>query len=247
MYNNFALGYYNIMKNTNQVDFYNYYLEIFKKFNINPSLILDLGCGTGDITYLFAKDNYDMIGVDISFDMLNIAKENNSHKNILYLNQDMREFELYGTVDVIYSSLDCLNYITDKRDLKKVFKLCHNYLNPSGLFIFDVNTEYKYENILDKNTYVYDNDSAYLVWQSEYEKRNKICTFFLDMFYKNENNYERFYEEQEQRAYNKDELTKIAKNSGFEVLGIYDNLSFKNPRKTSEKIFYVLRSIKNEG
>ena len=125
MYSNFALGYHSIMKNTTQTDFYRYYTDIFKKFDIKPELILDLGCGTGDITHLFAKDGYDMIGVDISFDMLNIAKKENSHEKILYLNQDMREFELYGTVDVIYSSLDCLNYITDKRDLKKVFKLCH--------------------------------------------------------------------------------------------------------------------------
>ena len=244
MYSNFALGYHSIMKNTTQTDFYRYYTEIFKKFNIKPELILDLGCGTGDITYLFARDGYDMIGIDISFDMLNIAKKENSHKKILYLNQDMREFELYGTVDVIYSSLDCLNYITDKRDLKKVFRLCHNYLNPDGLFIFDINTPYKYENILNGNTFVYDNEDAYLVWQSEYLKKEKICTFFLDMFYKTENAYERFYEEQEQRAYTVDELKKLATDTGFEILGVYDNLSFKALKKTSEKIFIVLRGKK---
>ncbi len=241
MYGNFAWGYHTVMKDTAQKDFFNFYLEIFKKLNINPELILDLGCGTGDITRLFAEKGYDLIGIDISFDMLNIAREENSHKNILYLNQDMREFELYGTVDVIYSSLDCLNYITDKRDLKKVFSLCHNYLNPDGLFIFDINTEFKYENILDKNTFVYDNENAYLVWQSEYDKKRKICTFFLDMFYKNNEVYERFYEEQEQRAYSLDDFKKIAYSTGFEILGIYDNLSIKKPKKTSEKIFFVLR------
>lgn len=244
MYNNFALGYYSIMKDTVQSDFFCYYKKIFEKLNINPKLILDLGCGTGDITYLFAKENYDMIGIDISFDMLNIAKENNSHENILYLNQDMREFELYGTVDVIYSSLDCINYITDKRDLKKVFKLCNNYLNPDGLFIFDINTEYKFKNILDNKTYTYDNDDAYLIWQSEYDKKRKMCTFFLDMFYKENNVYNRYYEEQEQRAYSIDELTKMAEISGFKVLGVYDNLSFKKYTKNSEKIFFVLRKEK---
>ncbi len=241
MYNNFALGYYSIMKDTLQNDFYLYYKKIFEKFNINPKLILDLGCGTGDITYLFAKENYDMIGVDISFDMLNIAKENNSHENILYLNQDMREFELYGTVDVIYSSLDCINYITDKRDLKKVFKLCNNYLNPDGIFIFDVNTEYKFENILDNKTYIYDNDNAYLIWQSEYDKKRKICSFFLDMFYKENGAYNRYFEEQEQRAYSIAELKEIAEKSGFKVLAVYDNLSFKKYSKNSEKVFFILR------
>lgn len=241
MYNNFAKGYFSIMKDTLQNDFFCYYKKIFEKFNINPELILDLGCGTGDITYLFAKENYDMIGIDISYDMLNIAKENNSHKNILYLNQDMREFELYGTVDVIYSSLDCINYITDKRDLKKIFKLCNNYLNPDGLFIFDINTEYKYKNVLDNKTYIYDNEEAYLIWQSEYDKKRKMCTFFLDMFYKEKDSYIRSYEEQEQRAYEVDELIKTAELSGFRILAIYDNLSFKKYNKKSEKVFFVLR------
>lgn len=244
MYNNFASGYFRIMKDTNQKDFYSYYLKIFEKYNLKPELILDLGCGTGDIAYLFAKDNYDMIGVDISFDMLSIAKEHHSHEKILYLNQDMREFELYGTVDSIYSSLDCINYITSKRDLKKVFKLCNNYLNPEGLFIFDINTEYKFKNILDSNTFVYDNEDAYLVWQSEFNNKNKICTFFLDMFYKEEDTYNRFYEEQEQRAYSVDEIKDIAKAAGFKVLAVYDNLSFKKADKTSEKVFFVLRKEK---
>ncbi len=241
MYGNFALGYHTIMKNTDRKGLTDYYLDIFKKFDINPDLVLDLGCGAGDITCRLAKKGYDMIGIDISTDMLNIAREENSRGNILYLNQDMREFELFGTVDVIYSAFDCLNYITDKRDLKKVFALCMNYLNPGGLFIFDINTEYKFTNILDNNTFVYDNEEAYLVWQSAYSKKDKICTFFLDMFYKNGNHYERFYEEQEQRAYSIDELKKIAEQSGFKVLAVYDNLSFKKYSKTSEKVFFVLR------
>lgn len=244
MYGNFAVGYHHIMKDTDRDGLIAYYLDIFKKFGSEPSLILDLGCGAGDITLRLAKKGYDLIGIDISTDMLNIAREENSHENILYLNQDMREFELYGTVDVIYSAFDCLNYITDKRDLKKVFSLCHNYLNPDGLFIFDINTEYKFKNILDKNTFVYDTEKAYLVWQSEYLTRNRICTFFLDMFYKNQKGYERFYEEQEQRAYSVEELTEIALSTGFQVLGIYDSMTFKKYSKTSEKIFFVLRGIK---
>lgn len=244
MYGNFALGYHLIMKDTDRDGLAEYYTDIFDKLGISPSLILDLGCGAGDITYRLAKKGYDMIGLDISPDMLNIAREENCHENILYLNQDMREFELYGTVDVIYSSFDCLNYITDKRDLKKVFALCKNYLNPNGLFIFDINTEFKYKNVLDNNTFVYDNEKAYLVWQSEYLKREKICTFYLDMFYKNGESYERFYEEQEQRAYSVEELTKIFSQYGFSAIGIYDGMTFKKYKETSEKIFFVLRKDK---
>ena len=229
------------MKNTTQNKYFNYYKNIFNKLNITPELILDLGCGTGDITKIFADNGYDMIGIDISTDMLNIAREENSHKKILYLNQDMRHFELYGTVDVIYSSLDCINYITNKNDLKKVFKLCKNYINPDGIFIFDINTEYKFKNILDGNTYVYDNENEYLVWQSEYDKKNKICTFFLDMFNKNGDLYERCYEEQYQRAYSVEEITKLLEVCGFKVLNIYDQFKFKKYTKTSEKVFFVCR------
>lgn len=241
MYNHFAEGYFNIMRDTAQNTYFEYLKSIFKKFKISPTLILDLGCGTGDITYLMAKSGYDMIGVDISQEMLNIARENNSHENILYLNQDMRKFELYGTVDVIYSSLDCINYITDKRDLKKVFKLCKNYLNPNGILIFDINTEYKFKNVLDKNTFVYDTDNEYLVWQSEYNSKSKICTFFLDMFYKNKNSYDRYYEEQEERAYSVSELSEVLKLSGFEILGIYDEYKFKKYTDKSERIFFVCK------
>lgn len=241
MYSYFAKGYYNIMKNTYQADYFEYLKKIFKKYNINPKLMLDLGCGTGDITYLFADAGYDMIGVDISTDMLNIARENNNHDNILYLNQDMREFELYGTVDVIYSALDCLNYITNKNDLKKIFKLCKNYLNPDGLFIFDINTEYKFKNILNNNTFVYDTENEYLVWQNNYDKKTKICTFFLDMFYIKDGVYERYYEEQEERAYSVDELKKMLTFSGFEVLGIYDSFKLKKFNDKSEKIFFVCK------
>lgn len=241
MYSHFAEGYYNIMKNTTQKSYYEYLKKIFNKFRIKPELILDLGCGTGDIAKLLAEDGYDMIGVDISPDMLNIARENNFHEKILYLNQDMREFELYGTVDVIYSALDCINYITSKNDLKKVFKLCKNYINPDGLFIFDINTEHKFKITLDGNTFVYDTENEYLVWQNEYDKKSKICTFFLDMFYKKDNLYERYYEQQEERAYSVDELKNLLEICGFEVMGIFDEFKLTRYKDTSEKIFFVCK------
>ena len=241
MYNRFAEGYYNIMKDTIQKDYCDYLLKLFEKYNISPEIILDLGCGTGDITYLLAEKGYDMIGVDISEDMLNIAREKNSHKKILYLNQDMREFELYGTVDVIYSSLDCFNYITNKNDLKKVVKLCKNYLNPNGLLIFDINTLYKYENILNGNTFTYDTGNEYLVWQNEYDKKSKLCYFFLDMFYKKDDLYERFYEEQVQRAYSLTELKDILTSGGFKVLDILDGFKMKKAKENSEKVFFVCK------
>ena len=119
----------------------------FQRADIKVNEVLDLGCGTGGICALLADKGYDMIGLDASPEMLNIAMEKNFGKNTLLLCQDMREFELYGTVQAVYSSFDCLNYLTEKGDLEKVFALVHNYLESGGVFIFDVNTEYRYRNI----------------------------------------------------------------------------------------------------
>lgn len=241
MYGSFAKGYYRLMKGNDYESIAEYYEKIFKKENISPELILDLGCGAGSLTKVMADKGYDMIGIDISEDMLNLAKNENQHDNILYLCQDMREFELYGTVDVIYSSYDCINYITSKRDLKKVFALAGNYLNPDGIMIFDLNTDAYFKNVLAENTHVFEEDDVYLVWQSGYEKRK--CTFYLDMFYKNGKNYERFYEEQEQRAYSRAETENAVSGSGLKIIGFYKNLTFKKASDKDYKICVVLKKV----
>ena len=147
-----------------------YIEDIFAKNNLKPSLVLDLGCGTGSITNILAKRGYDMIGVDISPDMLNVAREKATEEglDVLYLCQDIREFELYGTVDAIICTLDVLNYITDPDDLKQVFRLVRNYLNPDGIFIFDINTEHKLKNTLGNNTFITDEEGVFYSWENEY-------------------------------------------------------------------------------
>jgi SAM-dependent methyltransferase len=119
-----------------------------------PSLVLDLACGTGRMTRELARRGYDMTGVDNSVEMLDIARNSSAEYDILWLCQDMSEFELYGTVDVTVSCLDSINHITDTKKLKKCFELVHNYLIPDGLFIFDLNTRYKFENVYADNTFV---------------------------------------------------------------------------------------------
>lgn len=240
MYQSFAAGYEKFSADNDYAAFADYYEEIFSEYNIKPSLVLDLGCGSGSLTTIMAEKGYDMIGVDISPEMLDMAREKNP--GILYLNQDMREFELYGTVDVIYSSFDCINYITNKNDVKKIFKLVNNYLNYGGLFIFDINTVHKLKNVLGNNTFVFDKDDVYLVWQNDYY--NKIATFYLDMFYKTDGKYERFYEEHYERAYEIDEIKEMMKFSGLELLGVFDELSFDKPKKNSERVFFVARRTK---
>lgn len=239
MYASFAKGYYRLMKDNDYASYADFYEKVFEKYNLSPELVLDLGCGAGNLTSIMSDRGYDMIGVDISEEMLNIAKTENGRESILYLCQDMREFELYGTVDVIYSSLDCINYITEKRDLKKVFSLCDNYLNPGGIMIFDLNTEKYFKEVLNGKSHVFEEEGVYLVWQSEYA--NKKCDFYLDMFYEEGGKYTRFFEEQTERVYEKEDIKNALRGTKLSLEGIYKNNTFKKANGNEHKICCVLR------
>lgn len=224
--------------------FFEYYQRIFKKFKIKPKLILDLGCGTGTITLKMAKAGYDMIGVDLSCEMLDIARAKAEKENadILFLNQDMTEFELYGTVDAIISSMDSINYITDENDLARLFGLCRNYLNPGGIMIFDINSEYKLKEIIANNTFVSETDDIFYVWQNNFIEEEKICAFNLDFFIREEGGaYRRFSEYQEERAYKAEEIERLIKLSGLSINGYFGDFNFSPPKKTAERLFFVLK------
>ena len=154
-YSGFAYIYDTLMKDYDYNCLIEYIEKIFERYKIKPNIILDLACGTGTICINMAQKGYDMIGLDISTDMLNVAqtKTRKLGLDILYINQNMTEFELYGTVDAIICTMDSINYIQDKNELIKLFKNVRNYLNPGGLFIFDINTEYRLKNIRTKYFY----------------------------------------------------------------------------------------------
>ena len=215
-----------------------------------PELVLDLACGTGSMTLELASRGYDMIGVDGSEDMLSVAYERSEGKGILYLCQDMRSFELYGTVGAALSCLDSINYLLSEDDLKKTFSLVHNYLDPDGLFLFDVNTPYKFENVYGNNHYIFeDTDSdgltAYCGWQNEYDRESKLCNFYLSVFTKNEDgSYSRNDDEQTERCYSKNELRASLEKCGFEVLGFFGGFDFSEPVDDCERWYVVARAKK---
>ena len=146
-YENFARVYDELMDNVPYEEWAQFILNLLQDRKITEGLVLELGCGTGKMMTLLGKAGFDMIGVDNSVEMLQIAREKTS-QDFLYLLQDMREFELYGTVKAVISVCDSVNYITKKEELRKVFQLVNNYLDPEGLFIFDFNTEYKYRELI---------------------------------------------------------------------------------------------------
>lgn len=213
---------------------------IDKHFEKNAELLCDLGCGTGTMCNLMSDKGFDVIGIDSSESMLGVAAQKSVGKNILYLNQDMCDFELYGTVDVFISMLDSVNYIIEADDLNRMLSLVNNYLNPDGVFIFDVNSAFKFESILGNNTYAYEADKIFYTWENYYE--DEILDIYLNFFTENEDgSYNRMTEHHMQRFYSIDMLKKLAEKNNLSVEGIYNDLSFTYPDDESERIFFVLK------
>ena len=218
-----------------------------------PELVLDLACGTGSMTLELAARGYDMIGADMSGEMLTEAMDKAYDKGIegvLFLKQDMRCFELYGTVGAIVCCLDSVNYLTEDGDLEKCFKCAHNYLDPDGLFIFDVNTPYKFENVYGSNHYIFEDknsfgENAYCGWQNEYDRESKLCNFYLSVFTEEEDGrFSRADEVQTERCYSEEELIESLEKSGFEVLGFFGDFAFSKPESNCERWYIAARAKK---
>ena len=167
-YTGFAAVYDTFMDNVPYEEWCGYIKSLLTEQGVKEGLVLDLGCGTGSLTELLAAAGYDMIGVDASEEMLELAYEKKavSGSDILYLCQDMRELELYGTVEAVISVCDCMNYILEYEDLVQVFRLVNNYLDPGGVFIFDLNTEYKYETVMGDRVIAEDREDAAFIWEA---------------------------------------------------------------------------------
>ena len=224
--------------------------ECFSRFgNQKPEILLDLACGTGRMTRELAARGYDMIGIDGSYDMLGEAYSGGT-EGILYLCQDMREFELYGTVGATVCCLDSLNYLLENKDLDKTFSLVHNYSDPDALFIFDMNTPYKFENVYSDNAYVLEDEddegrAIYCGWQNFYDKETRVCDFYLSVFSEDEDgSYFRADEQQKERCYTESEIRASLERAGFELIGIYGDYKFSTPTDTSERWYFVARAKK---
>lgn len=209
-----------------------------------PELVLDLACGTGRMSRTLAERGYDMIGVDGSEAML--AEAYGQGGGILYLQQDMRELELYGTVGAVVCCLDSINYLLEKEDVSRVFSLVHNYLDPNGLFLFDVNTPYKFENIYGDQAYILEDETAFCGWQNEYDPETGICDFYLSLFEEQrDGSYLRSDEHQRERCYDRETLKRLLEQNGLELLGIYGDYDFSEPREDTERYYIAARAIKN--
>ena len=225
-----------------------------------PELLLDLACGTGSMTLELAKRGYDMIGVDGSADMLSEAFSRAiDAPTVLWLHQDMRAFELYGTVGAVTCCLDSLNYLLSPDDLQKTLSCVHNYLDPGGLFLFDMNTPYKFQSIYGSNAYVLEDElvygagtdaeervPVYCGWQNTYHPDTRICDFDLSLFEElPDGNYRRDDEHQQERCYTMEEILNALKASNLELLGVWSDFQFSTPTDTTERWYFAARAVKS--
>ncbi len=221
--------------------------SVFKENGIEKgATLLDLACGTGILTVPFAKAGYDMIAVDFSADMLMMARDRSDEAEVfpLYLCQDMRELDLYGTVEGGYSCLNSLNYLDSPDELECVFARLKYFIAPKGVFVFDVNTAYKFLNVYGDKTYVYDEDEVYCVWQNHTEKMPLASEFGLTFFVPDgKGRYTRLEESQRQVYFAPDEIERAYQKAGFETLAVYGSVKKDAPKESDEALWFVIRRV----
>lgn len=245
-YSSFARVYDLFMDNVPYEEWSKYIIGLLEEYGISDGLMLDLGCGTGKLTRLLAKAGFDMIGVDNAEEMLEIAREagyeDENAPDILYLLQDMREFELYGTVRAVISICDSMNYILEEEDLLTVFKLVNNYLDPKGLFIFDLNTPYKYRELLGETTISENREEGSFIWDNYFDEEERINEYDLTLFIREQGDLYRKYEETHyQRAYELETVKNVIEQAGMEFVAAYDAFAKEPVKADSERIYVIAR------
>lgn len=248
-YTEFSHVYDMLMDNVPYDAWCEYIISLLKEQGIENGLLAELGCGTGNITVRLHDAGYDMIGIDNSEDMLLEAREKSS-LDILYLQQDMQDMELFGTVRAFVSVCDSMNYLLEPMEMKETFRKVNNYLDEGGIFIFDLKTEYFFKNILGNQTIAENRDEVSFIWENEYDAQTKENAYLLTLFIQDEEDNEVYYkceEEHVQRAYATEEVETLLAEAGMELVAMYDAFTKEPPREDSQRIYVVARETFQEG
>lgn len=261
-YSGFASVYDLFMDNVPYDDWADYVRRILDSYHIQNGLVLELGCGTGSLTRRLAGKGFDMIGIDYSEEMLRIAREKDDeyHNSILYLCQDMREFELFGTVAAVVSVCGSMNYILSEDELLRIFRLVNNYLDPQGIFIFDMDTLYEYGVVLGDQTIAENREEGSFIWENTFYEDEGINEINLALFIpENEEEpavenisgngtlYRKYEETHYRRAYSPETMKRLIEEAGMEWVGAYDAVTGQKPKKTSERMYIIAREKRQEG
>lgn len=214
------------------------------------NLVVDLGCGTGTLTNLMYRKGYDMIGVDSSESMLEVAQKKRDDKeyDILYLNQDMRDFDMFSTVGTVYSVCDSINYLLEDEEVIRTFKLVEKFLYPGGLFMFDFNTVYKYENVLADKTIAENREDCAFIWENFYDDEKRINEYDVSIFVSKDepDMFKRYVETHYQRGYTLGDMHRFLNEAGLKVILVRDSDTRDEPTDESQRIFIVAKKMTDE-
>ncbi len=242
-YSGFAYVYDKLMQDVDYDGWTDYIEEIFEKYKVSPKNIADLACGTGNITNRLAQRKYNLLGVDLSEDMLQIAQEKAASMGaeVIYLNQDIRELLLPTELDAILCICDGINYITNETHLMDVFRGVYSHLKKDGLFVFDISSHYKLSCVLGQNTFAENYEEVSYIWENYFDEGRQICDFDLTIFMKEKSLYRKYEETHSQRAYQEGEILNFLKQVGFEKTDVFDAFSFHKPKENSERLYFVCK------
>ena len=247
-YNVFSLFYDTFTTDVEYKERAEYILRLFSKFDRKPTLMLDLACGTGNFSAEFAKKGIEVIGVDMSEDMLAVANEKNAElsKPVMYLCQRAEELELYGTVDGAVCLLDSLNHITDYEAFKTAIAKTALFLEPERLFIFDLNTIYKHREILSNNCFKMRKRGVSCIWTNTYNDSDNSVQVRLDFIARSSLFKKEYYSEEfTERAYSEDLVLNAINEAGLELLAVYGENTEEPPKDNSQRNVYITRRLKN--
>ena len=242
MYQQFAQVYDTLMmEDVDYLKWAEYVEKIFAHWKCTPKNIIDLACGTGNITIPLAQRGYALVGIDISQDMLTIAEQKTRELpiDIQWLCQDMKKLQGFKNIDGMICACDGMNYVLEDGDLREIFFRVYHSLSKNGIFAFDMNSKYKIEKILAGQTFAYGGEDVSYIWENYYDKDQHIIDYELSFFVKNGENYKRFNEFHQQRAYRIKEIIGVLKEVGFKNIDYYHAFSFDKPDSSSERIQYV--------
>ncbi len=244
-YENLAVSYDRL---TNDVDYratVDFYYEILAREGLRPRTAIDLACGTGSVTAILAEKGLQVIGVDLSEEMLTVAQQKASELENppMFLCCPLQELYLPRAVDMAVCALDSLDYITDPDDCAEAIRRVYKALNPGGVFIFDVNTPEKLR-AMDGQVFLDEDDDVYCVWRGEFDEQTNICSYGMDLFQRQGNSWQRSFEEHREYAYSQEQLVSYLKAAGFTHIRVYADRLFEAPREGEQRIYIKARKGK---
>ena len=246
-YGDFAYYYDMLTENVDYDKRCEYICGLLAENGISEGILLDLACGTGTMSLMFAEKGYDVVGVDGSEEMLTQAQEKKmeSGADVIFLCQKMEELDLFGTINAAVSTLDSINHVTNEDTVKEIFRRVSLFMEDKGIFVFDVNTPYKHREVLGDNTFIYDLDEVYCIWQNSTDE-NLVTTISLDLFEKDEDDEETYYrysEEFSERAYDLDDIKTWLEECKFEVTAVYEEMTREAVKADTQRAVFVARKI----